>query len=278
MNLNAKNNAQNLGIITGSGFLPSEIINHCIKNNQPFFLIAFEGITPPNSIPQNINHAWVNIGSIGKALKILKDNNVEKIVMAGRVGRPAFSTLKLDVSGLKLLSRLSRLKTSNDNEVFSEIIRFIERSGFTVIGADEVLTELATPKGVLGNIKPDKTAERDIEIGQKIALEIGKLDIGQAVIVQNGMVLGVEGAEGTDRLIERCAAIHNDGPGGVLIKMKKPTQDRRVDLPSVGVKTIENIHLNKLRGIAIEAGNTLIINRAEVIAKANELGVFVIGI
>lgn len=273
-----KTNSHILGIISGSGFLPSEIINHCLKNQQKFFLIAFEGITPPNSVPQNAPHEWVNIGSIGKALKTLRENGVQKIVMAGRVGRPAFSTLRLDTSGLRLLSRLSKLKTANDNEVFSEIIKFIENAGFEVIGADDVLADIVVQHGAIGKIQPDKIAQKDIEIGKKIALEIGKLDIGQAVIVQNGMVLGVEGAEGTDGLIKRCADIHNDGLGGVLVKMKKPTQDRRVDLPSIGIKTIENIAANKLRGIAVEAGSTLIINRAEVIAKANELGVFVVGV
>ena len=268
----------NLGIIAGSGFLPTEIIAHCQKHSQSFFLIAFEGITPANSVPQNSNHAWVNIGSIGKALKLFRENDVKKVVMAGRVGRPAFSTLRLDTSGLRLLSKLSKLKTANDNEVFSEIIKFIEAGGFEVIGADDVLADLVVQKGALGKISPDKIAEKDIIIGKRIALEIGKLDIGQASIVQNGMVLGVEGAEGTDGLITRCAAIHNDGPGGVLVKMKKPTQDRRVDLPSIGIKTIENIAAHKLRGIAVEAGSSLIINREQVIAKANELGVFIVGV
>jgi DUF1009 family protein len=269
--------SQKLGIIAGSGELPKEAIRKSLQKGLDIYVIAFDGITESPTV-LNAPHSWVNIGSIGKALKILKDQNIKDLVMVGRVGRPSISSLKLDFSGLKLLRDLSKLNSGGDDKVFSTIISFIEKNGFNVLGVDDVLNELLVEKGVLTKTQPDPAAKRDIELGRKAALEVGKLDIGQAVIIQQGMILGVEAAEGTDKLIKRCKELHNDGAGGVLVKMKKPNQDKRVDLPSIGVNTITNAHFHKLRGVAVEAGSSLIINREEVIKKADELGVFLIGI
>ena len=257
--------------------MPEQVIEACGRIGHSIYVIAIEDITDKGVI-KNIPHKWLHLGQIGKAIKTLKNESIENIVMIGRVGRPSLSALKLDFSGLKLLTKLSKLKSQGDDEVFSTIIKFFESSGFKVLGVEQVLEELMMPEGVLGDIEPDAIALNDIAIGVKAAREIGKLDIGQAVIIQRGNILGVEGAEGTDRLISRCKELHTEGPGGILVKMKKPHQDSRVDLPSVGVKTIENAKNSGLRGIAVEAGSALIINKERVIQKANELGIFIVGV
>lgn len=166
---------------------------------------------------------------------------------------------------------------SGDNELLSSIVTFLEEEGFRVAGAEEVVRELLTPEGMIGSIYPDKRAQTDIETGARIARAIGALDIGQAVMVQNGIILGVEAAEGTDGLIRRCAPLKLEEKGGVLVKVKKPQQERRVDLPTIGVETVERLAEQGFSGVAVEAGASLILNRREVARRADALGVFVIG-
>jgi DUF1009 family protein len=146
-----------------------------------------------------------------------------------------------------------------------------------VSGADSFVQELLTPEGMIGSIYPDKRAQGDIEIGARIARAIGALDIGQSVVIENGLVLGLEAIEGTDGLIARCASLKREEKGGVLVKVKKPQQERRVDLPTIGVTTVEHCAQSGLAGIAIEAGASLIVNRREVVRRADALGLFVIG-
>ena len=131
---------------------------------------------------------------------------------------------------------------------------------------------------MIGERAPDDVAERDIAIGVEAARALGAHDIGQAVVVQAGRVLGVEGVEGTDGLIERCAALQEAGPGAVLVKMKKPGQERRADLPTIGLTTIEKLAEAGFSGVAFEAGETLILERAQAVARADAHGVFMIGV
>jgi DUF1009 family protein len=134
------------------------------------------------------------------------------------------------------------------------------------------------PEGPLGRVRPDAEAHADIERGLRIARAIGALDIGQAVVVQQGLVLGVEAIEGTDALLRRCRELRRDGPGGVLVKTEKPGQEKRADRPTIGPRTVSLAAESGLRGIAAEAGATLLIDRDEVIRLANQAGLFVVGV
>lgn len=272
-----QHNIARLGIIAGSGELPGQVIGSCLRKGIEIFVIAIEGETETATI-QNAPHKWLHLGKVGEAVKTLKKQDIQNILMVGRVARPTFSALSLDFTAVRLLLKLSKLEAQGDDAVFSAIIRFLEEQGFTVLGIKDVLYDNLIPEGALGNITPDETALSDIAIGKRVAQTIGTLDIGQAVIVQRGQVLGVEGPEGTDRLIARCRDLHQEGLGGVLVKMMKPGQDTRVDLPAIGVYTVENAHANRLRGIAVEAGNALVIHRSRVIERADELGLFIVGI
>lgn len=266
-----------LGVIAGGGDIPERVVAACKSSGKPIFVIAIEGVTAPQAL-QGVAGEWLYMGQVGKAIKHFKQAGVEDIVMIGRVGRPKISALHLDFTGMRLLAALARLPHQGDDEVFSTIITFFEAAGFKVVGVERVLSDMLMPTGLLTTAQPDDQARNDMYLGTKIAHHIGKLDIGQAVIVQRGMVLGVEGAEGTDRLISRCKDLHNDGPGGVLIKMKKPQQDTRVDLPCIGVSTVENAAQSNLRGIAVEASGALLIDKDAVIARANALGLFLMGV
>ena len=158
------------------------------------------------------------------------------------------------------------------------VVAELEREGFRVIGPDQILRKGLAPEGALGRLRPDAEAMADIAHGARIARALGVLDIGQAVVVQQGLVLGVEAIEGTDELIRRCAGLHREGVGAILVKVEKPGQERRADRPTIGLQTVELAAAAGLRGIAIEAGTTIVIDRDKVAAAADRVGLFVFGI
>jgi UDP-2,3-diacylglucosamine hydrolase len=266
-----------LGLIAGTGRLPQQLIEACKAANRPIFVLAFDESADP-ALLDGVPHAVVSLGSVGEALDRLRAANVQEIVMAGRIGRPALTDLRPDLAGVRLLGRLGAGLFAGDDAMFKVIVSFLEDEGFTVIGSGDVLKDLLAPEGVMGRIHPDTQHMADIALGFKAAKLLGTLDIGQAVVVENGYVLGLEAAEGTDSLLERCALLKKDPSGGVLIKARKPQQEVRVDLPAIGPKTIETVHACGMRGVAVEAGGSIIIDREETVARADALGVFLIGI
>ncbi len=266
-----------LGVIAGGGPLPRQVVERCRASGRPVFVAALEGHTEPATCT-GVPHVWFKLGSVGALLKTLKAERCVEVVMIGPIARPSFSSLKLDLRGIVLMAKVGRAAAQGDNALLGVLVQELEREGFKVVGADDLLDDVRTPRGVLGKIAPDESARRDIDVGCRAARQIGLADIGQAVVVQHGVVLGVEAIEGTDALILRCGALQREGPGGVLVKLKKPEQEARADLPTIGRRTIEVLAIEGLRGVALEAGASLIIDRREVIAEADRRGVFVIGI
>lgn len=266
--------APKLGIIAGRGALPGLLAAACKADGRAHYVLGLSGFADAPGLHVD---SWIGLGDIGKGFAALNAAAVKEVVMAGGVQRPAIASLKIDLKGAALLARLAG-RALGDNGLLSAVIAEIEREGFKVVGADNILTELLAPKGVLGRHKPDADAETDMARGLEAARLLGAADVGQAVVVQQGIVLGVEAAEGTDALIARCAALRLDAPGGVLVKAKKPQQERHADLPTIGVTTIRNAKAAGLRGVAVEAGHTLVIGLREVIAAADEAGLFVAGI
>ncbi len=269
-------NNSKIGLIAGGGDLPERVIAECLSSGRELFVIAI-GKTHPPSLAK-IPHISLNIASVGRAIKILRKEHIKDIVFAGGIQRPNFASLRPDAGGMKLLGRISKAKLIGDNSLLSIVIKFFEDSGFNVLGVEKVLNNLLMPLGTLGKIQPNDSAAKDIAIGTDIARAIGNLDIGQCIIIQHGVVLGVEAVEGTDALIRRCSSLQADGHGGILVKMKKPVQDSRIDLPTIGVHSIINAAGAGLRGLAVEAGGAIIIDRDEVARKADELGLFVVGV
>jgi DUF1009 family protein len=165
-----------------------------------------------------------------------------------------------------------------DDGLLSAVVSELEQEGFRVITPDQLLDREIIRPGPLGIIRPDRRSEADIEHGLRIARALGALDIGQSVVVQQGLVLGVEAIEGTDELLRRCAALRREGPGGVLVKVEKPGQERRADRPTIGPRTVALAAETGLLGIAVEANATIVIDRDEVIRAADQAGLFVVGI
>ena len=268
--------ASPLGIIAGSGHLPRQLIERQLGKGRSVFVVAIESETDVQAV-ENVPHVWITLGKIGLGIEHLKQAGVSELVMAGKINRPSISGLRPDAVGAKLLAKLGLSIFGGDTAIFKYIVAFLEEQGFKIVGSDEIMQELVAPEGPLGKHVPDKQARKDIELGAQIVRAIGTFDIGQGVIVKKGLVLGIEAAEGTDALIERCAALKGEGEGGVLVKARKPLQEERVDLPTIGAETLERMHRAGFAGIAVEAKHSLIVNRKEVIRMADSLGLFVIG-
>lgn len=265
-----------LAVLAGSGPLPDQVLRAARAAGREVFVLAFEGETDA-ALVRDVPHAWVPLGAVGRAIRILHDSGAKEVCMIGPVRRPNLKALKLDWRGMQLLARLG-LRSQGDDRLLRLIVTELEREGFRVVGADAVMGSLVASAGPMTRATPDQSAARDIELGVQVATRLGELDVGQAVVVQQGLVLGVEAVEGTDGLLSRCAELRRQGPGGVLVKIKKPRQERRADLPTIGPNTARLAAAAGLSGIAVHAGHCLIIDRAEVIEAADRTGLFIVGV
>jgi hypothetical protein len=265
-----------LGIVAGSGDLPQRILDAAKAAGRPVFIVALEGFADA-ALVADTPHGWIRLGAAAQGVAMLRDHGVTELVLAGAVRRPSLAALRPDWRMAKFLAKVG-IRTLGDDGLLSAVIKEFESEGFRIVGADAILGSALAPEGLLGRVALDDIAQEDIARGIKAARALGALDIGQAVIVQEGVVLGVEAVEGTERLIARCRGLALEGPGGVLVKLAKPGQERRADLPTIGPDTVEQAAAAGLRGIAVEAGAALIIDREHAIAVADARGLFIVGI
>ncbi|MDD3029586.1 MAG: UDP-2,3-diacylglucosamine diphosphatase LpxI [Alphaproteobacteria bacterium] len=266
-----------LGILAGGGDAPRQVVRACLEQGRPFFVFCLEGQADPEPAWEG-PHTWLPLGAFGSLRDIIAREHIDEVVMIGRVRRPSLAEIKPDWQAFKALASI-RLHASGDDALLRSIGETIERlCHVRVIGVQDVLGGLLLPPGLLGQWAPDAQAKADIDRGRAVAEALGAVDVGQAVVVQQGIVLGVEAAEGTDALIARCKNLRRQGPGGVLVKMTKPQQDNRFDLPALGPHTLMAAHEAGLRGIAALAGRTLLINPSEVKAFADEHKIFLFGL
>lgn len=269
--------APKLGILAGGGDLPVTLVETCRRDGRDFFLIALEGQAAADWLSPDIPHAWFRLGAAGAILERLKAEGVAEIVMAGRVRRPSLAELRPDWKATQFFTRIG-LKALGDDGLLRGVAQVLEEEGFRVIGVQSLIADLLTPTGPLGRHRPDDQALADIALGIKVARGLGELDIGQSVVVQQGVVLGVEAVEGTDALIDRCGLLRRPGPGPVLVKCAKPQQDRRLDLPALGPDTVAHCRAAGFSGVAAQAGNTLFLGRDRAVAAADEAGLFLMGV
>jgi UDP-2,3-diacylglucosamine hydrolase len=268
--------AGKLGIVAGDGVLPRRLIESCRARGRDFFVLALKGAAEPETV-HGVPHAWCRLGAAAEGLSLLRRNNVTELVLAGGVRRPSLISLRPDWRATKLFARVG-YRAIGDDALLSAVVDELEKEGFRVLGADQLLETELVGEGPIGKVLPDALAEADISHGLYIARSIGALDIGQAVVVQQGLVLGVEAIEGTDELLRRCRGLRRAGPGGVLVKVGKPGQEPRADLPTIGPRSVTLAVEARLRGIAIEAETTIVLDRGEVIRNADNAGLFVVGV
>jgi DUF1009 family protein len=270
-----------LGLIAGGGGLPLALAEQCRAAGRPFYVIRLKGFADPAMAAYEGGE--VGLGELGKCLDLLHAAGCRAVCLAGKVSRPDFSALKPDLRGLSALGGAILAARKGEDAILRYLVAQFEQEGFVVEGAHEVAAALTLPSGPLGQRLPLDDDLEDLATGFQVAGEIGRLDIGQGVVVCRGLVLAVEAQEGTDAMLERCAALpralRGDAHGrkGVLVKRAKPNQEQRVDLPTIGLATVEGAARAGLAGVAGEAGRTLVLDRAAVIEAADRLGLFVFG-
>lgn len=266
-----------LGIVSGGGEMPARVAAAARAAGRPVYMVGLEGVADASSLAP-YPHGFARIGAAGRILGLLREAGVQDVVLVGPVRRPSFFDLRPDAEGARLLARIGRAAFAGDDGLLAAVIRVLGEEGFTVIGAHEVMREALAPHGLLTRAGPDAALMADIRRGVAVTRALGSVDVGQGCVVQHGLVLAVEAIEGTDAMLGRAGDLRRDGRGGVLVKLVKPGQDRRADLPTIGLVTVRGAAAAGLAGIAFEAGGTIFAERAEAIAEADARGLFLLGL
>jgi DUF1009 family protein len=271
-----------LGLIAGGGALPVELAAHCEAAGRPFAVMRLRSFADP--VLQRYRGVEVGLGEFGKVFKALKAEGCEVVCFAGTVSRPDFSAIMPDLRGIAVIPALIKAARKGDDALLRCLLAEFEKEGFAIEGAHEVVGEMTLRLGQLGLHAPRAQDLPDIERALLVAREIGKLDVGQGAVVCEGLVLAVEAQEGTDAMLRRVADLPQAIRGsaeqrrGVLAKVPKPIQETKVDLPTIGVATLQRAARAGLAGVVGEAGRLLVVDREAVIACADDLGLFVLGV
>lgn len=276
---NQRNLMAKLALLAGGGVLPHLIAEAWHKDEhgkeREVFIIAFRGFTDKEWVAR-YPHQWVRLGQLGKVLSVLTRQKIDTIVFAGHVRRPSLMQVRPDFEGLKMLWRLKKQRLGDD-ALLRQLAETFQNKGIALVGADEILPQCLMPSGVITKETPSEDVQKDIRYATQVLKAWAALDQGQAIVVQQGLILGVEAIEGTDELIHRCGTYKRPGAGPVLVKIKKPQQDRRLDMPTIGQQTIQNAIDAGFSGIAVEAGDALFLQPSQSLELANNHNLFVMG-
>lgn len=267
--------APKLAIVAGGGDLPWLLRETCYAGGRECLFLALDGHADVNRKPAP--DACIRIGDWGQILDFLHEQEIEELVFAGTVRRPSLKEIRPDPRGAVFLAQLAR-SWFGDDSILSAVMKELEKDGFRVVSPESLLVGFVARDGAYGSVQPDEAALSDIQRGKEVLAAIGSQDIGQAVVIQQGVVVAVEAAEGTDAMIQRCGSLLREDAGGVLVKFPKPGQDRRVDLPTIGTRTVQVAKDVGLIGIAVEAGGALVIDVEEIVKIADNTGIFVVGV
>jgi UDP-2,3-diacylglucosamine hydrolase len=266
-----------LGILAGGGPLPGRVAAAARAAGRPVFLVGLDGFAD-RSVLASYPHAYARLAAAGRILQLLREHGCRDLVLVGPVRRPSLFDLRPDAEGARILARIGRAAFAGDDGLLAALLKVLGEEGFRVLGAHEILTEALAPAGLLTQTTPDAQAMSDLARGIAVVRALGAADVGQACVVQQGIVLAVEAIEGTDAMLARCAALARPGPGGLLVKLAKPGQDRRADLPTLGPGTVRAAAAAGLRGIAFEAGGTILAEREAMIEIADASRMFLFGV
>ena len=267
-----------LGLIAGNGAFPFLVLRAARQAGHEFVVVAIEGEAAPaiedlgRDLGGTVVH-WIALGQLGKCISTLKSAGVDTAVMAGQVKHvKLFSGVLPDMA---LLSVLRRLKAKNTDALIAAIADVLAEHGITLMDSTALLGDLMARPGVRSLRQPTDAMREDFEFGYRMADAIGGLDVGQTVIVKDHAVVAVEAMEGTDAAIARAGALA--GPGTRVVKVAKPAQDMRFDVPVVGVSTVRAMQAAGADAISIDAGRTLILDGADFLRAADEAGLVVMG-
>ncbi len=268
-----------LGILAGGGELPLRVARAACGAGRPVFAVVLHGWGDPAQWAE-LPHAVERPGAAGRILSHLRGAGARQLVLAGRARRPTVAALRPDAFGLRVVARIGAAFLGGDDGLLRAVARVLEEEGFEVVSPQSVLSGLLPESGLLNRPAgpPDEAARADIRRGVSVCRALGAADVGQAVVVQQGLVLGVEAIEGTDALLARCGDLRREGRGGVLVKLAKPGQDHRIDLPAIGPDTVRNAAAAGLVGIAFEAGAAVLLDRERTVAAADAAGLFLLAL
>lgn len=265
---------EKIGVVAGGGQFPRLFIDAAKKAGRQPVVIAHKGETDPQIERYAENLRWVKLGQLGKMVSFFKKQGVGETVFLGTITKTRiFRDVFPDLKALSLWNTIDR---KQDDAILRAVAGALEKEGVKVVESTLYLKHLLFPKGILTRKKPNKEQRRDIAFGWKNARAIGSLDIGQCVVVRDCSVLAVEAIDGTDATILRGGKLA--GEGAVIVKVRKPGQDFRFDLPATGVETIRNIAQVKGKVLAVEAGQSLLFDRERMLEEANQAGIIVVGI
>ncbi|MET1410632.1 UDP-2,3-diacylglucosamine diphosphatase LpxI [Roseibium sp. HPY-6] len=274
---------ERLALIAGNGDLPGQIADALTMAGRDFEIVAIKG--EADAATRERASAELGWGEVGRLYSFLDETGCRDVLLIGGVSsRPDFTSIFGDFGTLKRLPTIIRALTGGDDSLLTKVIRLFEIEGFRVVGIKDVAPQLLASSGVLGRVQPSSDDMHDLDLAMRATEKLGELDIGQAAVAVAGRVVALEGAEGTDAMLERCCELKRNGRvrtkgrAGVLVKTAKRDQDFRVDLPTVGPRTIELAVAAGLAGIAVEAQGALIANKDETLQKADASDIFVLGI
>lgn len=264
-----------IGIVAGSGHLPEIIATDAKERGYKVVTVALEGLASEELNKLSDKITWTNPGKLDKIIRTFKDNRINLVILAGKVPKTLLikSKIKPDLRAIKLLLSLENKK---DDAILRAVAEEAKKEGIEIIDTATFSPHLLTPSGVLTERSPTKEEQKDIEFGWYIAKEIGRLDIGQTVVIKSQAVMAVEAIEGTDEAILRGGKLAGDG--AVVVKVSKPQQDMKLDVPVVGIETLNSMISVKAKVLALEAHKSLIINKKAFLNHASNAGISVVGI
>ena len=262
-----------IGLISGDGNLPINIGTILKANNFDVTYLLLKSIKN-KEIYKNEKYFVIDIISIKKIINILKKNNIQKIIFAGSLRRPSISDLGFDLETIKLAKKLF-LEKKGDNNLLISIKNYLQSKGFIFFNWTKYCSELFSVDENISSIKPSKLAKLNFAKSKLIYKYFKKIDVGQSMIIQNQLVLGLEAIEGTDKLIERCSHYKRKGDKGIIVKFSKKNQSSIIDIPLIGLETIKAIKSFNYEGIFLEKNKCLIIDKKEVINYANKNKIFI---
>jgi UDP-2,3-diacylglucosamine hydrolase len=271
-----------IALIAAGGVMPFAVADSLAARGIDSVLFALKGVCDPLAV-KRFRHHWIAVGQYGRAVKMFRSENCRDLLFIGALVRPALSELRLDWGSLRVAGRVVAAYRGGDDHLLSGIGRILEQDGFRVMGIKDVAPDLLMPEGCLTRTSPNESAAADIAKGRDVLRALSLFDIGQAAVVIDGHVVAVEDIEGTDGLLARVARLRGEGrirakAAGVLVKAPKSGQDLRFDLPTIGSRTIEGVAAARLGGVAVVAGNTIVVEPQVMIEAADAAGLFMTGL
>ena len=265
-------------LLTGGGDLPLEVIRKLIKKKTTFFCLIFEK-NPVSKMILKTNHKLINFGKIISELMELKNLGYNHVALVGNLKRPSISDVKPDLNSAKIIPKFAKiLLQGGDNNLLDFCINYLNNIGFNVLDIRKIIPENFLSAGNITKIHLSKRIIDDIVKGKKILDCISKFDIGQSLVIQSGNIIGIEAAQGTDKLIRDSYNYLNKNEKSILVKLAKVKQNLKADLPTIGVKTLKNCKKFGISGIAYSANKTLFINKQEVLKYCKQNNIFLYGV